>query len=42
MTLRSFELPFPILAIEEAAGDTIWASYLSNDVPMLGRFEIRW
>lgn len=42
MTLRSFELPFPILAIQEAAGDTIWASYLSNDVPMLGRFEIRW
>jgi hypothetical protein len=42
MTLRSFEPPFPILAIEEAAGDTIWASYLSNDVPMLGRFEIRW
>lgn len=42
MTLRSFEVPFPI-NLFEAAGDTIWAGYTSAEsVPMLGRFEIRW
>ena len=43
MSLRSFEMPFPAVYILEAAGDTIWARYTSDEgVPMLGRFEIRW
>jgi hypothetical protein len=42
MSLRSFEMPFPI-GLLEAAGDTLWASYTSDEgIPMLGRFEIRW
>jgi hypothetical protein len=42
MSLRSFEVPFPMYVLE-AAGDTIWGSFYSDGgVPMLGRFEIRW